>query len=289
MRMVYRRNHVSPAVVDIINPSDLEMIDHDSDEYVRAAAAVDGLYPWPVTESWVRANMVSTLDGRSQGPDGLTASISSAADKFVFARLRATCDVILVGAGTARAENYRPARTRASDTAVRTERGQRTAPIIAVVSQSLRLDPEADLFAAPQHDPSIERPFVITTEDSDPGRRQLMSEVATVLVAGATQVDIAEALTQLAGHDLRRVLCEGGPTLLSDLISSGNLCELDLTLSPQLVGSGLSMVETGTNAALPNAPIAQVGQSFDLSHVIEADSMLLLRYVKPNIDFEHHG
>lgn len=278
--MVYVKNPDRPATQDIIDSSRLPTINPDSDEYRRAAAVVDSLYPWPGTKSWVRANMVSTLDGRAQGTDGLTASISNAADKFVFARLRATCDVILVGAGTARAENYRPARARSHDVPLRASRGRRAAPVIAVVSKSLKLDLTAELFAAPPSDSSAERPIVITTTDSDPDLRRLVSEVATVLVAGTTQVVIAEALAQLTQRNLPHVLCEGGPTLLGDLISSGHLDELNLTLSPQLVGAGMSMVESTTDATRhDDSTLARVADTFDLAHIIEADSMLMLRYV----------
>lgn len=68
----------------------------------------DGSYAWP-SGPWLRANMVTTVDGATQGPDGLSGSINNAADHEVFHLLRRTADVVLVGAGTARAEGYGPA------------------------------------------------------------------------------------------------------------------------------------------------------------------------------------
>jgi hypothetical protein len=58
----------------------------------------------------VRANMISTVDGGAWGPDHRSGSINDAADWRVFQVLRATADVVLVGAGTARAEGYRALR-----------------------------------------------------------------------------------------------------------------------------------------------------------------------------------
>jgi len=69
--------------------------------------SVEDLYAWP-DGPWLRVNMISTVDGAAQGPDGLTGSINNSADKAVFHRLRDTADALLVGAGTARAEGYRP-------------------------------------------------------------------------------------------------------------------------------------------------------------------------------------
>src|SRR4051794_12164053 len=77
----------------------------------------------------LRANFVSTLDGAATGPDGLSGSISGPPDRRVFRALRATCDALLVGAGTVSAEGYRPA-----------------AMPIVVVSGSARLDPGLPLF-----------------------------------------------------------------------------------------------------------------------------------------------
>jgi riboflavin-specific deaminase-like protein len=280
MRMVYSTSNVHPTSTVILDSGHLSDLDPQSAEYLQAASAVDALYPWPDNAPWVRANMVSSLDGRAQGSDGLTASISNAADKFIFARLRATCDVILVGAGTVRAENYRPARTGAHDVTRRSSRGQRPAPIIAIVSKSLRLDLDSDLFTRPATDPSAERPIVITTADSDLVQQQKISEVATVVVAGETDVDLTEALTLLNRMKLTRVLCEGGPTLLNDLVAGDHLDELDLTLSPQLIGSGISMLEShpATPEANRYAP-TPIPRTFDLSHIIESESMLMLRYI----------
>ncbi|GAA4708611.1 dihydrofolate reductase family protein [Nocardioides conyzicola] len=60
-------------------------------------------------EPWLRVNMVSSLDGAATGESGKSGSLNNAADKLVFDHLRSVADVIVVGAGTARIEGYRPA------------------------------------------------------------------------------------------------------------------------------------------------------------------------------------
>lgn len=65
----------------------------------------DGSYAWP-DGPWLRANMVSTVDGSAQGADGLTGSINNEVDLAVFQKLRDAADIIIVGGGTARAEGY---------------------------------------------------------------------------------------------------------------------------------------------------------------------------------------
>lgn len=70
----------------------------------------DGTYDWP-EGPWLRANMITTADGSAQGPDGRSGSINNELDRRIFQELRRSADVILVGAGTARAEGYGPVDT----------------------------------------------------------------------------------------------------------------------------------------------------------------------------------
>ena len=76
-------------------------------------AALAALYDYPDLGApparWLRANMVASLDGAAT-VDGHSGGLSNEADQQVFAMLRAHADVILVGAGTARAEGYGPVR-----------------------------------------------------------------------------------------------------------------------------------------------------------------------------------
>ena len=72
-------------------------------------AGVADALAWPDgTDPCVRAIMVATADGSARSPKGLSAGISSAADRLVFGTLRGLSDVILAGAETVRSENYGP-------------------------------------------------------------------------------------------------------------------------------------------------------------------------------------
>src|SRR5690554_8188229 len=56
-------------------------------------------------QPWLRANFISSVDGAATH-DGLSAGLGSPADRRVFDLLRRLADVIVVGAGTVRAEGY---------------------------------------------------------------------------------------------------------------------------------------------------------------------------------------
>lgn len=243
--------------------------DELSDDDLDAAYSWPG---WPEAQPWLRANMVSTADGSARGPEGLSGAISGAADKRVFGRLRGLADVVLVGAGTARAEGYRPAREKPSFADRRREAGQAPAPVIALVSRSLHLDLSSELFTTPGS-----RPIVITTGSSDSDLRRAASEHADVVVAGDDEVDLRAAVASLNQRGLVRVHAEGGPSLLGDLAAADLLDELCLTVSPVLVGGsyddGPAIPRILAGAPLPDAP-----RPLSLVHVLEDAGTLFLRY-----------
>lgn len=176
---------------------------------------------------WVRANMIATLDGAATGPDGRSGSINGAADHRVFAALRAWADVILVGAGTVRAEHYRAPRTPPPLLGARRGRGQGDHPALAIVSGVGDL-PDAVL----ADDPA---PWVVTTAGA-PGLGSLRRRLPRGrVIVHDEAVDLAATVRALVGAGLPRVLTEGGPTLLGALLSAGLVDELCLTWSPRLV------------------------------------------------------
>jgi riboflavin biosynthesis pyrimidine reductase len=227
---------------------------------------------WPAPQPWLRANMVSTVDGAARGPEGLSGAISGEADKRVFGRLRGLADVVLAGAGTVRAEGYKPAREKPSFTDRRRDAGQAPAPVIAVVSRSLHLDLTSDLFTAPGS-----RPVVVTSGASDPELRRRTAEHADVLVAGDDEVDLAAAVAQLNERGLVRIHAEGGPSLLGDLAAADVLDELLLTVSPMLAG-GVYAGGPEIPRILAGAPLADAPRPLSLVHVLEDQGTLMLRY-----------
>ena len=238
-------------------------------------ADVDAAYAWPGDPDrvpWLRANMVSTVDGAARSPDGHSAAISSDADRRVFGRLRALADVVLVGAGTARAEGYRPARVRPELAGRRRSAGQTDVPAVALVTRSLDLDLDSDLVArAPV------RTIVITCSSSDPALRARVAATTDVVVAGGEDVDLALAVRMLHERGLWRIHAEGGPTLLADLAAADVLDELLLTVSPLLAG-GRYAAATDVPRILSGAPLPDAPRPLLLHHLLEEGGSLFLSY-----------
>jgi riboflavin biosynthesis pyrimidine reductase len=195
-------------------------------------------YAYPA-DRWLRVNFVSSADGAASA-DGLSGGLSSADDKRIFGILRVLTDVVLVGSGTARDENYKPQKPRPSLANLRG--GRSAAPPIALVTRTLGLDLARPLFAEAAPD---SRTIVITCASSDADLRSETAKVADVIVAGDDTVDLAAALDELAGRGLSRVLCEGGPHLFGDLAGAGLVNELCLSFSPTLAGPGAPRIIAG--------------------------------------------
>lgn len=208
------------------------------------ALALAYAYPEPSgAQPWVRANFISSLDGAATGDDGRSGSINTGADRDVFGLLRALSDVILVGAGTARIEGYRRATVRAPWSEHRT--GRPAHPTMAVVSRSADIPPRLSQARASSGAVVLVTCTRAGDEAIDLARGTLGEE--NVIIEGDDSVDLESALGALAARGLSRVLCEGGPHLLRDLIASGRLDELCLTLAPTLVAGDHPRITAGAS------------------------------------------
>ncbi|MFI9827364.1 pyrimidine reductase family protein [Streptomyces sp. NPDC051913] len=215
---------------------------------------------------WLRANMVSTLDGAAHH-DGKSQPISNAADMRIFGTLRGLADVIVVGAETVRQEGYRPARARAEFAEAREAAGQSAAPTIAIVSASLDLDFSLPLFTSP-----LVPTLILTGAAAAPDRKAAAEKAgARVITAGdGMGVEPARAVQALADLGFTRLLTEGGPRLLGQFVAAGVLDELCLTVAPMLTVGDAQRIAGGPSVAVP--------QRFALVSLLEEEGFLFGRY-----------
>ena len=222
--------------------------------------------PPPVDRPWLVVNMVASIDGAIE-VEGRSGGLGSPADKAMFHALRELPDVIVVGAGTVRAENYGPVRLDDAARARRIARGQQPVPRLAVISGRANLDPASRLFS----DPS-QPPIVITSASAPAEALDPLRGLAEVLIAGEGAVDLGEALAQLRRSGMATALCEGGPTLNNQLLADDLVDEWCQTISPILTG--------GTAARGAHGDSNGVATRLRLERVIVDESVLLLRYAR---------
>jgi diaminohydroxyphosphoribosylaminopyrimidine deaminase/5-amino-6-(5-phosphoribosylamino)uracil reductase len=177
-------------------------------EQAEAEAGALGAWLTGVREHrpFVVWKVAATLDGRVAAADGTSRWITGEAARAAVHRLRATCDAVVVGSGTALADDpqltVRGADGRPAD----------RQPLRVVMDRRNRLPATARVL-----------------DDSAP----------TYVSRAATPADL---LTELCDRGVRRVLLEGGPTLAATFLRDGLVDEAVVHLAPALLGSGPSLV-----------------------------------------------
>jgi len=218
-------------------------------------------YGYPPNTAWLRANMIASADGAAT-VNGKAGGLGNATDQQVLGLLRALADVVIAGAGTVTAEGYGPARARPQYQELRAAAGQPPAPRMVVVSQRLQLDFESKYFTE-----ALQPPIVVTCDAAPADRMLAAREVAEIVVAGESVVSPARMVDALVALGHRRLLCEGGPTLLATVAADGVLDELCLTIAPMLVA--------GPSRRVLEGPLLDPAPKMALTQLLQDDDDLL--------------
>jgi riboflavin biosynthesis pyrimidine reductase len=231
--------------------------------------ALEELYRYPVGERgrWVAVNFVSSLDGGIE-IEGRSRGLSTPADRRVFALAHDLADVVLLGSGTAVAEDYPGLRPDARTAERRRRHGlSAVAPLAVVTSGRFPADATSIVDVAV---PTI----VITSAAAPAGQQEAWRAAgARVLIAGEQSVDLPAAMTRLADDGYRRIDCEGGPGLVGSLLADDVVDEIRLSVAPLAVAGGAGRVATSADPL--DAP-----RRFDIASLLVDDGTLLIRYVR---------
>lgn len=194
---------------------------------------------------WLRANVVTTLDGAATGANGRSGSINTEADGVVFRLLRRLSDVVVVGAGTARTEGY--TRLGADD----------GGPLpLALVSNSARV-PESLLEPVEGRGEALLVTHAAAPADALARARERLGD-DQVLLCGDDSVDLVTLRRRLEDRGMPRILTEGGPTLLGAMLGAGVVDELDVTWAPTAVGGGQGRIVRAPDLDVALHPMALV-------------------------------
>ncbi|MFA5775279.1 MAG: dihydrofolate reductase family protein [Ilumatobacteraceae bacterium] len=195
----------------------------------------------PDGRPWIGLCMVTSIDG-STVVHGNSQALSGPADREVLVGLRSLADVIVVGASTIRQEEY--------------DKPSKPGLTIGIVTRTADLDLETNLFRSGAG-------FLILPEDvpvSNPDVRCVR--------AGNGSVDLPKAMRQLEGTFVQ---LEGGPTLNASMFAADLVDEINITISPLVVGgNGPRLTANGSDIAT----------RFEVAHVLHDEGFLFIRYVR---------
>jgi len=180
---------------------------------------------------FVCVNMAATVDGKITSATREYPSFTSAHDRETMDRLRAEADAILVGAGTARADDP-PLHVRSE--AMRSYRrslGKPDGLDRVLVSASLDIEPDNRFF-----DDSGSARIVATVEGAPAEKLTRLEGLAEIWRLGAESVDLAALLRRLKARGVERLLLEGGGELNWGFLEQDLIDELYVTIAPCLLG-----------------------------------------------------
>ena len=223
---------------------------------------------------YVLLSVAMSVDGCIDDATDTRLILSNDADLDRVDDLRAGCDAILVGAGTIRRDNPALLVRSPARRSGRVARGLPASPARVTLSSSGDLDLAARFFTAGDGSRLIYVPG-----PAGPGIRDRLGGAAGVEVIGAgdqhgagTQVDLAAVLADLAVRGVRRLMVEGGGSVLAQFLAEGLADELDLVVAPIFVGDPAAPRIGGASASTPRRRM----------HLAEArliGDVVLLRYL----------
>lgn len=174
---------------------------------------------------FVLGRIVQSLDGRIATSNGASFWIGGPDDILHTHRLRALFDVVLVGAGTVRADN--PLLT--------TRACSGPSPVRVVLDPEGRLSPDRRLFT--DGPPTL----VFVADDIMSAQAHGHGEVVQVpRGSGGTGLDLGSVLRSLSARGLHRIFVEGGGVTVSRFLQAGLLDRLHVTVAPLILGSGIA-------------------------------------------------
>jgi diaminohydroxyphosphoribosylaminopyrimidine deaminase/5-amino-6-(5-phosphoribosylamino)uracil reductase len=193
---------------------------------------------------WVILKAAMSLDGKIADSQGKSQWITSSASRRLVHRYRAYAGAVLIGSGTALADN--PSLTN------RTARPIRRQPLKILLDSSLKLNMESRLVG--------ERPenlIVFSNRSADSAKEKALAErgVRVVRLGSSTTPEPAEVLATLGDMGVQSVLVEGGRGIFTSFIQANLIDEYHLFYGPMLLGGERAVgMMGGTGLSLDGSP-----------------------------------
>ena len=215
-----RLGHIAPAGAPL---------DGDSIGEATNVSPLLGRSAAPAWRPYVVLKYAQTVDGRIATRHGDARWISGEPERRISHALRAACDAVLVGVGTATVDD--PQLT------VRMVPG--SSPLRVILDSTLRLPPTARVLD------DEAATVVMTTERSSEDRRAALRARTVgvhVVEAGPRGVDVASALATLRTLGVRSLLVEGGARVITSFFAEKLVDRLVVGIAPTILGAGIDAV-----------------------------------------------
>ena len=189
---------------------------------------------------FVFATFAMTADGKVTTRNLAPVDFTSREDKLHLFRQRALADAVLIGYTSLKRDNVRLGIPGDLQLA-RSKRKKTPTPLRVIVSNKGSIDSRLKVFQ------STSSPILIFSTTRMPKKSQAaLSEKATLHLTESDKVDLGAMLKMLhSKYNVRRLACEGGPTLFRALLERDLVDQLNLTITPYMFGGAKAPTLTG--------------------------------------------
>jgi 5-amino-6-(5-phosphoribosylamino)uracil reductase len=189
---------------------------------------------------FVVATFAMTADGKVTTRNLAPVDFTSREDKLHLFRQRAQADAVLIGHTSLKRDNVRLGIPSDLQQA-RINRKKPPAPLRVIISNKGRIDHRLKIFQS-----DISPILIFSTKRMPPKYRKTLESKATLHLSDAEHVDLPIMLATLRNkYNVRRLACEGGPTLFRALLERSLIDQLNLTLAPYMFGGAKAPTLTG--------------------------------------------
>jgi 2,5-diamino-6-(ribosylamino)-4(3H)-pyrimidinone 5'-phosphate reductase len=180
---------------------------------------------------YVVVNIAMSADGKISTRERRQVRISGAQDFNRVDRLKAGCDAIMVGIGTVLADD--PSLTVKSEECLnyRRKQGWDEHPLRVVVDSTGSTPPNASILRKGEG-----KRVVAVSGRADTKKISVLEKKATILVSGKDEVDLGILMDELGTMGVRRLVVEGGGTLIAGLMKAGLVNEIFTYIGNIIIG-----------------------------------------------------
>jgi 5-amino-6-(5-phosphoribosylamino)uracil reductase len=197
---------------------------------------------------YVLLSVAMSVDGCIDDASGTRLILSNEADLDRVDEVRAASDAILVGAGTIRRDNPALLVRSGARRSARIARRLPASPARVTLTASGDLDASARFFTAGEGARLV---YVPDREQDRVGKRLGGLAGVQVVGVGEHRAGLPAVLADLAARGVRRLMVEGGGSVLAQFLAEGLADELDLVVAPLFVGDPAAPRIGGVPAAAP--------------------------------------
>jgi len=205
---------------------------------------------------FIIVNCAMSIDGKIAFPDRKQAKISNEEDMARVHKLRNECDAVLVGIGTVLSDN--PKLT------VKEKYVQNPSnPLRVVIDSNFRTPREAEVFRG-------DAPTLIATTC-----REFKQGNIEVIKCGEEKVDLKKLLDLLYQRGIKKLLVEGGETVIWEFLKQNLVDELYVFIAPFVIGGKTSPTMAGGEGAPPQESVIHM----KLEGVERVGDGILLKFI----------